>query len=107
MFELLFHRHPLERVWTRFQKYERALSPINNMESRLAKRSAVALRNSLQREIDRRRSRGTCSVEGVRQIVDRRVQLPAPSSQLPSPGFASTPSAVLLTVKLAARATLG
>ena len=34
-------------------------------------------------------------------IAARRVQLPAPSSQMLSPGFVSTASAVLFTVKVA------
>jgi hypothetical protein len=37
----------------------------------------------------------------------RKVQLPAPSSQIPSPGMASGASAVLLTTKVAAAAYCG
>lgn len=70
MFELLFHRRPLEKVWIKLQKYERALSPINTFQSRQAKCTAGGLRSSLQRELDRRRSRGACSVQGIGHIVN-------------------------------------
>jgi len=67
---MFFRRHPLEKVWTRFQKYERAISPMNYIDSRSAKRITAALRYSLKKEIDRRRRLGTCSVQGIYQIVD-------------------------------------
>ena len=68
---MFFRRHPLEKVWTRFQKYERAISPMNHIDSRSAKRITAALRGSLKKELDRRRRLGSCSVQGIHQIVDR------------------------------------
>ena len=68
---MFFCRHPLEKVWTRFQKYERAISPMNYIDSRSAKHITAALRYSLKKEIDRRRRLGSCSVQGIHQIVDR------------------------------------
>jgi len=67
---MFFRRHPLEKVWTRFQKYERAISQMNHIDPRSAKRITAALRYSLKKEIDRRRRLGTCSVQGIYQIVD-------------------------------------
>ncbi len=43
---------------------------MNHIESRPAKRITAALRNSVKKEIDRRRCLGYCSFEGIRQIVD-------------------------------------
>ena len=66
---MFFHRHPLERVWIKLEKYERALGAISSIKPRLAKRITGALRNSLQEELDRRRSRGNCSAYGLIDVI--------------------------------------
>ena len=66
---MFFHRHPLEKVWIKLEKYERALGSIGSIEPRLAKRITGALRNSLQEELDRRRSRGNCSAYGLINVI--------------------------------------
>jgi len=62
---MFFNRDPLERVWIKLEKYERALGAISSIKPRLAKRITGSLRNSLQEELDRRRSRGNCSAYGL------------------------------------------
>ncbi len=42
---------------------------MNHTDSRLAKRITGALRNSLQEELDRRRSRGNCSAYGLIDVI--------------------------------------
>ncbi len=66
---MFFHRHPLEKAWTKLEKYERALGSISSIKPRLAKRITGALRNSLQEELDRHKSRGTCSAYGLIDVI--------------------------------------
>ena len=82
---MFFNRDPLERVWIKLEKYEGALGSIKSTKPRLAKRITGALRNSLQRELDRRRI-----IEGAAstpEVLDAQQGLTwCPQSSLPSPG---------------------
>ncbi len=66
---MFFNRHPLERVWIKLEKYEGALGAISSIKPRFAKRITGTLRNSLHEELDRRRSRGNCSVYGLIDVI--------------------------------------
>ncbi len=66
---MFFNRDPLERVRIKLEKYERALGAISSIKPRLAKRITGSLRNSLQEELDRRRSRGNCSAYGLINVI--------------------------------------
>ena len=66
---MFFQRHPSERVWIKLEKYERALGAISSIKPRFAKRITGTLRNSLHEELDRRRSRGNCSVYGLIDVI--------------------------------------